>query len=699
MIFQKSKKGRWLVSLASGIVSMALILGAYSGAGSLVRASGSVAKIGNTGYSTLGEAFKAAKAGDTVTLTANSSSADLPNVGKNMTLDLNGFTYTNTSKQMYPFAITTNATVTIKDSSAGEKGKFLHSGDFGIYASAGKFILESGTIETSAHYAVSVNVGTITIKGGKINANSKTGYAVYAFNRNQPIISVEGGEINSNGYGVALADCSATFVMTAGRINASLFALATNGSSQKKGTMRISGGTLLSDTIAVYEPSGDLTISGGSIIGKTAVYMKSGNLKITGGTLEANGPKTAYKYNGNGADATGDALVIDNCGYPNGRPNVSVSGGTFKSAKADAVATYAYGNGNTKNKQFISGGTYSSPVLAENCSEGYRPITNEDGTYGVSNLYTVTFDIAGVPAQKVVYGQTATKPANPTKAGFIFKGWFLDGQAYDFSTPVKKDITLNGKWEQIASHQLTFADFVERLYNVALGRPSEKEGKAFWVEKVTAGEYTGGYCALFFLTGPEFLQKNTTDEEFLATLYKTFFDRDPEAGGMDFWLDFLKKGNSRAAVIERFVDSTEWCNLCAKYGVNPGAPTAKATVPSKAATDFVTRLYTKCLERDPEEGGLLFWSLKITNRETSGAELGRFFFESTEYIEKKTSNENYVKALYRTFLGREAETDGLNYWVGQLNSGVSRFDVLRGFAMSDEYTALCKAYGIERGTL
>ncbi|MBR2750487.1 MAG: DUF4214 domain-containing protein [Clostridiales bacterium] len=699
MIFQKSKKGHRRLSIASGIVSMALVLSVYAGAGSLVRASGSVAKIGDTGYASLSEAFKAAKAGDTVALVANSSSADLPNVGKNLTLDLNGFTYTNTSKQMYPFAITTNATVTIKDSSANGAGKFVHSGESGIYTSAGKFVLEGGTIETSAHYAVSVNVGSITVKGGKINANSADGYALYAYNKNQPIISVEGGEINSKGYGVALADCSATFAMTNGTINSKLFALTTNGSSSKKGTMRISGGTLKSETIAVYEPSGDLSISGGTISGKTAVYMKSGNLKITGGTLEANGPKTSYKYNGNGADATGDALVVDNCGYPNGKPNVFISGGTFKSQNADAVATYAYGSGNAKVTEFISGGVYSSPVLQANCAEGYRPIKNADGTFGVSNLYTVTFDVTGVPAQQVVYGKPAVKPANPTRMGYIFKGWYLNGEAYDFNTPVKADIVLNAKWEEVASHQLTFADFVERLYNVALGRPSEKAGKDFWVQKVTSGEFTGGYCALFFLTGPEFLSKNTSDEEFLTTLYKTFFDRDPEQGGMDFWKDFLKKGNSRQAVIERFVDSTEWCNLCARYGVNPGAPTAKATIPSKAAQDFVTRLYTKCLGRDPEEGGLLFWSLKITNRETTGAALGRFFFESTEYLQKKTTNEAYVSALYETFLGREAETDGFNYWVGQLNKGVSRFEVLRGFAMSPEYSALCQAYGIERGTI
>ena len=680
---------------------MSLFLGVYAGAGTLVRASADVAKIGSDTYSSLGNAVKAAKAGDTITLIADSSSADLPNISKNLTLDLNGFTYKNTSSQMYPFAITSNAVVTVKDSSSSASGKFVHSGQYGIYASAGKFVLESGSIETSAECAVSVNSGSIDIKGGTINAGNAKGYAVYAFNKNQPSINVSGGVINSQGYGVALADCSATFSMTAGTINSKLFALTTNGSSEKVGTMKILGGTLKSESIAVYLPSGVMTIGGGTITGATAVYMKSGNLKISGGTMEATGAKAAYKYYNNGAYSTGDALAVDNCGYPNGAPVIEVTGGTFKSANAEPIGTYAYGSGNNKIEKFVSGGTFSSAVSVKTLKEGYRSVKTDDGKmYTVSNLYTVSFDIPGVPEQKVVYGQTATKPADPIKAGFFFAGWYYGDVKFDFSIIVTQDMKLVAKWKEAPkTHKLSFADFVERLYNVALGRESEKEGKDFWVEKVTNGEFTGGYCALFFLTGPEFLQKNTTDDEFLTTLYKTFFDREPEKGGFDFWKDWLKNGHSRQEVIESFVDSAEWCNLCAKYGVNPGAPNAKATEPSESSVEFSTRLYTKCLGREPEQKGLRYWSLRLTNRDITGAELGKQFFESEEYMNKKSSNADYVTALYRTFLDREPETDGFNYWTTRLKDGASRRELLRGFVSSQEYTNLCKSYGFERGDI
>ena len=66
----------------------------------------------------------------------------------------------------------------------------------------------------------------------------------------------------------------------------------------------------------------------------------------------------------------------------------------------------------------------------------------------------VTFDAgkgSAVAAQNVVTGQAATKPQNPTQSGYIFKGWQLEGEDYDFATSVQTDITLTAVWERDSS--------------------------------------------------------------------------------------------------------------------------------------------------------------------------------------------------------------------------------------------------------
>ena len=63
--------------------------------------------------------------------------------------------------------------------------------------------------------------------------------------------------------------------------------------------------------------------------------------------------------------------------------------------------------------------------------------------------YTVTFDSDGgsaVEAQTVTAGGTATKPADPTKEGFTFGGWWKDDAEFDFNSPISSDITLTAKW-------------------------------------------------------------------------------------------------------------------------------------------------------------------------------------------------------------------------------------------------------------
>ena len=244
----------------------------------------------------------------------------------------------------------------------------------------------------------------------------------------------------------------------------------------------------------------------------------------------------------------------------------------------------------------------------------------------------------------------------------------------------------------------TFEDFVERLYVVALGRASEAEGKAHWCKVVGNGSYSGADCARFFLTSPEFNGRNLNNEEYLKVLYKTFFDRDAAADpdGFNFWLSKIDEWG-RGRVLEGFIDSTEWCNICASYGVRSGAMTAKAPVASKNATAFASRLYTECLGREPEEGGLKYWSLSLTNLERTGTQAAKEFFYSPEFKDKNLGDEEYVTRLYMTFMGREPDDAGKAHWLNQLSNGsMTRNQVFDFFSTCDEFTGICKDYAIDR---
>ena len=269
-------------------------------------------------------------------------------------------------------------------------------------------------------------------------------------------------------------------------------------------------------------------------------------------------------------------------------------------------------------------------------------------------------------------------------------------------TPTPTPTTTPGTKTPTPVEALEFDDFVERLYKCALNRASEEGGKKFWTNEVVTGKRTGADCARYFLLeAPEFLNRNLSTEDFVETLYKTFFDRDSEPNGKAFWVNSLKDGKmTRTEVVNGFIESVEWCNICARYGVKSGAATKKATIASPNAQSFATRLYTCCLGRDPETDGLKYWSLALTNLEKTGCEAAGFFFTGPEFEGFGTSNEEYINRLYTTFMDRTPRADEVEYWVGQIRSAkMSRRAVLEFFGQCEEFTNICAKYGIDRGTI
>jgi hypothetical protein len=65
-----------------------------------------------------------------------------------------------------------------------------------------------------------------------------------------------------------------------------------------------------------------------------------------------------------------------------------------------------------------------------------------------TNRFTVSYELDGGSAansEYVLQGNKATMPKDPTKEGFIFSNWTLDGENYDFNTNIEKSITLKAK--------------------------------------------------------------------------------------------------------------------------------------------------------------------------------------------------------------------------------------------------------------
>ena len=104
------------------------------------------------------------------------------------------------------------------------------------------------------------------------------------------------------------------------------------------------------------------------------------------------------------------------------------------------------------------------------------------------------------------------------------------------------------------------------------------------------------------------------------------------------------------------------------------------------------RLYNAAFKRLPDADGLEYWINQFSSGANSIRVVASSFLESAEFKQRygeDVSDSTYVNTLYKNVLGRDADTGGLNYWLGQLNSGAeTRYEVLLGFAESAENKAL-----------
>lgn len=131
-------------------------------------------------------------------------------------------------------------------------------------------------------------------------------------------------------------------------------------------------------------------------------------------------------------------------------PNYTSGGGVYMYKLGDAEAT----------EVFVPGSGYANYCMASVvCDEfGNLYYTNDSGHLFCvkSQAHRVKFDARGGSAtgdQTPASGSTVTKPADPTREGYTFDGWYTDEactKAYDFSAAVTADMTLYAKWTKNA---------------------------------------------------------------------------------------------------------------------------------------------------------------------------------------------------------------------------------------------------------
>ncbi|MBP5528592.1 MAG: DUF4214 domain-containing protein [Lachnospiraceae bacterium] len=240
---------------------------------------------------------------------------------------------------------------------------------------------------------------------------------------------------------------------------------------------------------------------------------------------------------------------------------------------------------------------------------------------------------------------------------------------------------------------------VYNYYNIGASGKTDEEiienGRAYAEKK---GWYTR---ALALSGGAQILGKEWINRG-QDTLYLQKFNVD-NSDGVIYEHQYMQNLQAPMAESGSVYRAYEECgalnsNFVFKIPVYNNMPNEKPPVNVEKVRQFITRLYNVCLDREPDEAGLNYWMEILVNERQTGSEIGRDFAFSDELKSKNYCNRCFVKQMYKAFMGREYDDAGLDYWVGELESGKTREEVFNGFIMSQEFGAICESYGIDRGT-
>ena len=211
--------------------------------------------------------------------------------------------------------------------------------------------------------------------------------------------------------------------------------------------------------------------------------------------------------------------------------------------------------------------------------------------------------------------------------------------------------------------------FVGNIYGIIFNREADEEGKNYWINQVL-DENIGVLDLLNqILDQPEFEELNISNEEFINKNYELLLNREADQEGFEYWSGILGDNtskNERLSLINEMAHSEEFMGEINNLGILFKKYKQEPTVEPEKRSDldeFISDAYTYLLGRDYDYEGFNYWKNQLTSQSKGAIDLINEFIKLDEFKSRNLSDRQFISEIYQVLFNREADSDGLNYWI------------------------------------
>lgn len=255
--------------------------------------------------------------------------------------------------------------------------------------------------------------------------------------------------------------------------------------------------------------------------------------------------------------------------------------------------------------------------------------------------------------------------------------------------------------KEARDQDIKLTEWVNGFYQNCLDRNGDAKGLNYWTGHLLDHSFTGANLVEGFMFSNECVAKDLYSEEFINTLYKTVLGRSADPKGMDHWMTCLDNGVSRKYITAQVVKSTEYAKKCNQRGIELGGVyLSEERDQNYALTSYCTNIYKEALSRKPSVSELNKITGKCLTKNITHVTLPSYIFNSSEYINLNTSNEEFITDVFYALLKRRPTGPELNIQMDDLQNkyDLNRGDFLHNIIGSKEYIGICKNNGVPIGT-